>query len=138
MVSTAITTELYCPPGQQQQDIGSEGGDKACFACPVGTYQPLRSKAPCMPCPFGKRTPRVFISCVYIWWRQELIMQPLTHPGADCLRQGMEYPVAMPGFWRQPLPRNDAVKIDPYFIKYRIYECNPPTVCLGACARCNS
>lgn len=53
VVSTAITTELYCPPGQQQQDIGSEGGEKACFACPVGTYQPLRSKAPCQPCPFG-------------------------------------------------------------------------------------
>lgn len=44
----------------------------------------------------------------------------------------MEYPVPMPGFWRQPLPPNDAVKIDPYFTKYRIYECNPPTVCMGA------
>lgn len=54
VVSTAITTELYCPPGQQQQNIGIDGGDKACFACPVGTYQPLRSKGPCVPCPFGK------------------------------------------------------------------------------------
>jgi hypothetical protein len=48
------------------------------------------------------------------------------------LQQGIEYPVPMPGFWRQPLPRNDAPKIDPYFTKYRIYECNPPDVCLGA------
>lgn len=60
---------------------------------------------------------------------------PFTITGADCLLQGMEYPVAMPGFWRQPLPRNDAVKIDPYFVKFRIYECNPPTVCLGAYLR---
>lgn len=53
MVATTVTTELYCPPGQQAQDIGSKGGEKACFACPVGTYQPLRSKGPCQHCPFG-------------------------------------------------------------------------------------
>lgn len=29
-------------------------GERACFACPVGTYQPLRSKVPCQPCPVGK------------------------------------------------------------------------------------
>ncbi len=52
--------------------------------------------------------------------------------GADCPRQGIDYPVPMPGFWRQPLPPNDAPKIDPYFTKYRIYACNPPDVCLGA------
>lgn len=37
----------------------------------------------------------------------------------------------MSGFWRQPLPGDELAKTDPYFVKYRIYECNPPDVCQG-------
>jgi len=102
VISTRVTNDLYCPPGQQQQDIGSNG-EKACFLCQVGTYQPLRSKERCQSCPVG----------------------------ADCLQQGISLPVPRAGFWRQPLPVLEATKIDPYFRSYRIYECNPPTVCLG-------
>ena len=105
VIATSVTSDLYCPPGQQQQDIGSNN-EKACFLCPVGSYQPLRSKQLCQPCPVG----------------------------ADCLRQGIDVPVPLAGFWRQPLPLFEATKIDPYFVKYRIYGCNPPDVCLGGAA----
>eukprot|EP00624_Nannochloropsis_granulata_P000650 evm.model.NODE_12539_length_10647_cov_21.244482.3 len=102
VISTSITNDLYCPPGQQQQDIGSNG-EKACFLCQVGTYQPLRSKERCQSCPVG----------------------------ADCLQEGISLPIPRAGFWRQPLPVLEATKIDPYFSSHRIYKCNPPTVCLG-------
>ncbi|KAM3570220.1 hypothetical protein VYU27_007700 [Nannochloropsis oceanica] len=102
VISTSVTNDLYCPPGQQQQDIGSNG-EKACFLCQVGTYQPLRSKEHCQSCPVG----------------------------ADCLQEGISLPIPRAGFWRQPLPVIEATKIDPYFSSHRIYECNPPAVCLG-------
>ena len=54
-----------------------------------------------------------------------------TGTGADCLRQGIEYPVPMPGYWRQVLPVHNATKVDPYFETYRIYPCNPADICLG-------
>jgi hypothetical protein len=142
-----VTTELYCPPGQQQQDIGSKGGEKACFACSVGTYQPLRSKAPCQPCPFGAWSYAGYIpvamdglTCAYTPPPPCALPHQHTkrNTGADCLRQGIEYPVPMPGFWRQPLSHNDALEVDPFFTKYRIYECNPPGVCLGASSHVSS
>ncbi|TFJ84058.1 hypothetical protein NSK_004532 [Nannochloropsis salina CCMP1776] len=102
VIAASMTNDLYCPPGQQQQDIGSNG-EKACFLCPLGSYQPLRSKRPCQPCPLG----------------------------TDCLQQGVFLPVPLPGYWRQALSKSEAIRTDPYFSTYRIYECNPKSVCLG-------
>jgi hypothetical protein len=48
--------------------------------------------------------------------------------GAYCHTEGMTFPNPKPGYWRKYLPDPG---VDPYFIEYRIYECNPETICLG-------
>lgn len=51
--------------------------------------------------------------------------------GAVCNNTGIQMPSVLAGFWRQ-VGNDDASKaLDPYFRDYRIYPCNPPTVCLG-------
>ena len=54
--SPLITKDVYCPPGQQAQEINATT-DRACFACPVGYFQPTSSVEPCVPCPLGTPAP---------------------------------------------------------------------------------
>jgi hypothetical protein len=54
-VSAIVTSDIYCSPGQQPQQVS--GDEKACFLCPVGTFQPLRSKSQCPLCPTGMPLP---------------------------------------------------------------------------------
>lgn len=51
--SMAISDEIYCSPGQQPQFVSDT--EKACFLCPINTFQPRRSKGPCLKCPLGKK-----------------------------------------------------------------------------------
>lgn len=59
VLSTNVSETIYCPPGQQPQEIAPR--EFTCVPCPVGFYQPLRAKAACPPCPIGTSAHTCFV-----------------------------------------------------------------------------
>lgn len=51
LVGTEVSETIYCSAGSQPQEIAPK--EFTCVPCPVGFYQPLRSKQACPACPVG-------------------------------------------------------------------------------------